>query len=220
MKTDAEMGDATGGAVPVSHATSDNAKLRRANTAAILLRLISSALCIIAMVVMVTNEQTKRLVFPANPPIVISRKAKYTDVKALVFYSYVNGVVAGYLLLHAIYSIFASFKSGSVRLRLWATFIVDQLMIYVLIAAASVATEVSYIAKEGATKVAWEPVCDMFGKFCDQVGGSLIACFFGILVLAALVVISAYQLFGSELRAPRPLERNDAYEKTTATPAP
>ncbi|KAG6544522.1 hypothetical protein Mapa_014040 [Marchantia paleacea] len=211
MKQDTEMGEATNGyigtpgTVPVSHAGNDSG-MRRMRTASILMRLTAMALCVTALVTMVTDKQTHYFNFASTT---IVKTAEYTNVLALKVFVYANGVVAGYSLLQALWTILAKSSYVTSKGQLWTTFFLDQLIVYVLIGVTAAATEVAYLAEKGEADVAWPKQCNNFGRFCSQVGASVIVCFAAILTLVFLAVVSAKQLFSHE--RPSRTTRKDGY---------
>ncbi|KAL2641914.1 hypothetical protein R1flu_009501 [Riccia fluitans] len=197
MKGDTEMGEvtngyvATPGTVPVSHAGGETS-LKRMSKAAIVLRFVAVALCVTSLATMVTDKQTHDFVL--TPDVVISKTAKYSSVVAIVAFVYTNAAVAGYSLLQAAFTLMTKSLPTS-KLQLWSTFVLDQLVVYVLLGVVGAATEVAYVAEQGEDKILWASQCENYTRFCSQVGASVIFCFMGILTLAAIAAISAKQLF-------------------------
>lgn len=63
------------------------------------------------------------------------------------------------------------------------------------LAAAAAAAESAYLSKRGQKEFQWIQVCDLFGKFCTQVGEGLVTAFLVSLCLITVSGLSAYHLF-------------------------
>ncbi|PNX85648.1 CASP-like protein gsvivt00013502001-like protein, partial [Trifolium pratense] len=55
----------------------------------------------------------------------------------------------------------------------WAIFSGDQVMAYITVAAVSAAAQSAVFAKLGQPELQWMKICNMYGKFCNQVGEGL-----------------------------------------------
>ncbi|KAL7103830.1 hypothetical protein ACP275_08G203900 [Erythranthe tilingii] len=152
-----------------------------------LLRVFPMALCVAALVIMLKDSQTNEY-----------GSLSYSDIGAFRYLVHASGVCAGYSLLSAV---FAAVPRPSTISRAWAFFLLDQLLTYVILAAAAISTEVVYLAYKGDASITWSRTCGSFGGFCRKATASVVITFVVTLCYAALSLISSYRLF-SKYEAP------------------
>ena len=70
-----------------------------------------------------------------------------------------------------------------------------QAMAYVTVAAVAAAAQSAVIAKLGQPELQWMMICNMYGKFCNQVGEGIASAFVVSLSMVVLSCISAFSLF-------------------------
>lgn len=68
-------------------------------------------------------------------------------------------------------------------------------MAYLTVAAVAAAAQSAVFAKLGQTELQWMKVCDMYGKFCNQVGEGVASSLIVSVTTVVLSVISAFNLF-------------------------
>nr|P0DI20.1 RecName: Full=CASP-like protein 2U2; Short=OlCASPL2U2 [Osmunda lancea] len=167
--------------------------------AGVFLRFVASLLSIAGLMLLVKDNQTVQQMVATEA---VTLETKYSDISAFVFLLYTNGLVAVYcffLALASVFSLIASARSG--KLAGWVTFVLDQGLAYVLLAAAAASTEVLYLAENGDLKTSWAEICSQFGHFCHMARASIVVSFLSMLAMAVLSVMSAQQLF-SKYRRP------------------
>ncbi|KAL6544691.1 hypothetical protein OROMI_023553 [Orobanche minor] len=98
----------------------------------------------------------------------IQKKANFTDMKALVGSVLFNKPLA------------------------WAIFSGDQVMTYLTLVAVAAAAQSAAFAKLGQSELQWMKICDMYDKFCNQIGQGIAS---GLLVGLSMVVLSAISAF-------------------------
>lgn len=72
-------------------------------------------------------------------------------------------------------------------------------MAYVMLAAVAAALQSAVFAKLGQPELQWMKICDMYGKFCNQVGEGIVSTLLvslGMVVLAAVSAFSLFRLYG------------------------
>ncbi|CAL0301093.1 unnamed protein product [Lupinus luteus] len=156
----------------------------------LVLRCVILGLGVLAVVLIGTDTQVKEI-------FSFQKKAKFTDMKALVFLVIANGLVACYSLIQGLCCV-VSMVRGSVlfsKTLAWAIFSGDQAMAYITVAAIAAAGQSAVIAKMGQPEVQWMKICDMYGKFCNQVGEGVVCAFVVSLSMMILSCISAFSLF-------------------------
>ncbi|XP_059663474.1 CASP-like protein 2B1 [Cornus florida] len=182
------------GNVPVFHGSNLRMVDRRVRLAELVLRCLICGLGVLAAVLVGTDTQVKEI-------FTIQKKAKFTDMKALVFLVIANGLAAAYSLVQVLRCV-VSMVRGSVLFNkplAWAIFSGDQLMAYLTLAAVAVAAQSSVIAKFGEPELQWMKVCDLYGKFCNQVGegiASAMAVSLSMVVLSGISAFSLFRLYG------------------------
>ncbi|OIS97336.1 PREDICTED: CASP-like protein 2B1 [Nicotiana attenuata] len=178
------------GNVPVYHGNNLNVIDRRVRVTELVLRCVICGLAILGAVLIATDTQVK-VIFS------IEKTAKFTDMKALVFLVIANGLAAAYSLVQVLRCILSMIR-GSVLFNkplAWAIFSGDQLMAYLTLAAVAAAAQSAVFAKLGQTELQWMKICNMYGKFCNQVGEGIASSLVVSLSMIVLSGISAFSLF-------------------------
>ncbi|CAL5184009.1 unnamed protein product [Lathyrus oleraceus] len=178
------------GTVPVYHSTDMKVFDRKIRITELVLRCVILGLGVLAVVLIVTDSQVR--VF-----FTLEKKAKFTDMKALVFLVVANALAAGYSLIQGLRCVVSMIK-GSVLFNkplAWAIFSGDQVMAYITVSAVAAAAQSAVFAKMGQPELQWMKICNMYGKFCNQVGEGLASAFLVSLSMVILSCISAFSLF-------------------------
>lgn len=68
-------------------------------------------------------------------------------------------------------------------------------MAYVTVAALAAAAQSAVFAKLGQPELQWMKICNMYGKFCNQVGEGIASTLFVSLSMVLVSCISAFNLF-------------------------
>ncbi|CAN8274922.1 unnamed protein product [Cochlearia groenlandica] len=163
---------------------------RRLRLTELLLRCSVTALSLLSLILVVTDTQVK-LIFT------IEKRAKYSDMKSLVFLVVANGIATVYSLLQSVRCLVGTMK-GTVLLRkslAWAIFSLDQGMAYMSVAAIAAAAESGLIGKNGEEKLQWMKLCNMYGKFCNRMSGGAAIALFASIAMVFVSCISAFSLF-------------------------
>ncbi|ESQ55802.1 hypothetical protein EUTSA_v10026264mg [Eutrema salsugineum] len=180
----------TPGNVAVYHGGKMKLIDRRLRLTELLLRCSVTVFTLLALILVVTDTQVKHI-------FTIERRAKYTDMKALVFLVVANGIAAVYSLLHSVRCLVGSMK-GSVLFSkplAWAIFSGDQAMAYMCVAAIAAAAESGLIGREGEEKLQWMKLCNMYGKFCDWMSVGVAIALLASIAMVFVSCISAFSLF-------------------------
>ncbi|KAJ4704073.1 CASP-like protein [Melia azedarach] len=178
------------GNVPVFHGTIMEVVDRRIRIVELILRCVICGLGVLAAVLVATDTQVKEI-------FSIQKKARYTDMKALVFLVIANGIAAAYSLLQVLRCVIAMIK-GSVLFNkplAWAIFSGDQVMAYLTVAAVAASVQSAVFAKLGQPELQWMKICNMYGKFCNQVGEGIASALLVSLSMVVMSCISAFSLF-------------------------
>lgn len=75
------------------------------------------------------------------------------------------------------------------------TLVCMKVMAYVTVAAVAAAGQSGMLAKVGQAELQWMELCNMYGKFCNQVGEGMATAFVVSLSMVVLSCISAFSLF-------------------------
>ncbi|KAF2306051.1 hypothetical protein GH714_010580 [Hevea brasiliensis] len=181
--------------VPVYHGTNLKVIDRRVRLAELVLRCLICGLGVLAAVLVGTDTQVKEI-------FSIQKEARFTDMKALVFLVIANGITAAYSLLQGVRCVVGMVR-GSVLFSkplAWAIFSGDQVMAYLTVAAVAAAAQSAVFAKVGQPELQWMKICNMYGKFCNQVGegiGSALLVSLGMVVLSSISAFSLFRLYGA-----------------------
>ncbi|KAH7572662.1 hypothetical protein JRO89_XS04G0287200 [Xanthoceras sorbifolium] len=178
------------GKVPVYHGNIMKVIDRRIRVAELVLRCVICGLGVLAAVLVGTDTQVKEI-------FTIQKKAKFTDMKALVFLVIANGIVATYSLVQSVRCVVGMIR-GSVLFNkplAWAIFSGDQVMAYLTVAAVATAAQSAVFAKLGQPELQWMKICNLYGRFCNQVGEGIASALLASLSMVVLSCISAFSLF-------------------------
>ncbi|KAL9277933.1 hypothetical protein ACSQ67_024842 [Phaseolus vulgaris] len=160
------------GTVPVYHGTKLKVLDRRVRIAEMVLRGVSLGIGVLAIVLVVTDSQVKEF-------FSFQKKAKFTDMKALVFLVIANGLTVGYSLIQGLRCV---------------------VMAYLSVAAVAAALQSGMIGRAGQAELQWMKVCNMYGKFCNRMGegiGSALVVSLSMVVLSCISAFSLFRLYGS-----------------------
>ncbi|XP_050230552.1 casparian strip membrane protein 5-like [Mercurialis annua] len=153
-----------------------------------ILRVVALVTTLASAIIMATTNET--LPFATR---FIRFRAVYYDLPTLTFFVVANFVVSGYLLLSLPLSIFNVVRSRAKNSRI-LLIIFDTVMLDLLMAGASAAAAIVYLAHNGNTITNWFAICRQFYSFCRRISGSLIGSFVGVAVLILLILMSASAL--------------------------
>ncbi|KAG5404296.1 hypothetical protein BRARA_C01791 [Brassica rapa] len=163
---------------------------RKVRLTELILRCLVCALALISAILVATDTQVKEV-------FTIQKKAKYTDMKALVLLVVVNGIAAAYSLVHGVRCVVGMMK-GSVLFSkplAWAIFSGDQAVAYLTVASVGAAAQSAAFAKLGEPELQWMKICTMYGKFCNQVGEGIATALLASIGMVMISCISAFGLF-------------------------
>ncbi|XP_043718009.1 CASP-like protein 1D1 [Telopea speciosissima] len=159
------------------------------------LRILLFTASLTAMVVMVTSNQTKLIQtpmysFPIPAKFTYSPSYKYFVVALSLstLYSILSGIASSWIL--------ANPCSSKKLLKFYLALIShDVLMLGAVAAATGCAGAVGYIGLKGNSHANWSEICDVYDKFCRHIGASVVVSLFASLLLASLVMLSAYSVY-------------------------
>ncbi|XP_048574583.1 CASP-like protein 2B1 [Triticum urartu] len=159
----------------------------------LVLRCLVGGFGAVAAALVVTDSQTRNF-------FSLERRAKYTDMKALVLLVAANGAAVGYSLLQAARCAVAMARGGgalvmSSRALAWSVFSGDQLLAYAMLAATAAALQSSLLGKLGQPELQWMGICGLYGAFCRQVGAGIACAVVAGLAAVLLASFSAFNLF-------------------------
>lgn len=163
---------------------------RRLKVAEVVLRWVIFGLGVLAAALVGSDTQVRKF-------LSFEKKAKFTDMKALVFLVISNGIAAGYSLIQGVRCVVSMIK-GSVlfdKALAWAIFSCDQVMAYVTLAAVAAAAQSAVLGEFGQSELQWMKICNLYGKFCSQVGEGMASSFVVSLGMVGLSGLSAFNLF-------------------------
>ncbi|KAL2341381.1 hypothetical protein Fmac_009321 [Flemingia macrophylla] len=178
------------GPIPVNHSTNVKVFDSRTKITELVLRCVILGLGVLSAVLVGTDSQVKEF-------FSIQKEAKFTDMKSLVFLVAANVLAAGYSSIQGLRCIISMVRGRALFSKplAWAIFSGDQVMAYVTMAAVAAAGQSGMLAKVGQPELQWMKICNMYGKFCNQVGQGIATAFLVSLSMVMLSCISAFSLF-------------------------
>lgn len=70
-----------------------------------------------------------------------------------------------------------------------------QVMAYVTVAAVAATAQSAVISKLGQPELQWMKICNMYGKYCNQIGEGIASALLVSLSMVAISCMSAFSLF-------------------------
>lgn len=178
------------GNVPVYHSSKLQMIDRRIRITELVLRCLICGLALVSALLIGTDSQVREI-------FTIRKRAKFTDMKALIFLVVANGLAAAYSLVQVLRCV-VSMVRGTVLFNkplAWVIFSGDQVMTYLTLAAVSAAAQSAVFSKFGQTQLQWMKICTLYGKFCNQIGEGIASSVLAGISMVALSAISAFSLF-------------------------
>ncbi|XP_042516475.1 CASP-like protein 2B1 [Macadamia integrifolia] len=193
MSSSGSMGIGVGvspGNVIVYHGSNLKGVDRRVRVAELVLRCIICGLGVLAAALVASDTQVREI-------FSIQKKAKFTDMKALVFLVIANGIAAAYSFIQGLRCALSMIRGNILfnRTLAWAIFSGDQVMAYVTVAAVAAALQSAVIGELGQPELEWMKTCNIYRKFCNQVGEGIVSATVVSLSMVTLSCISAFNLF-------------------------
>ncbi|KAL0921725.1 hypothetical protein M5K25_008826 [Dendrobium thyrsiflorum] len=136
---------------------------RKLRVGEMVLRLVVLGLGVTAVALLVSASQVRTF-------FSLEKKARFSDMKVLVFLVVANGVAAGHSLLQGIYCVVRMMKGSVVSSKglAWVIFSCDQVMAYVTLSASAAAVQTAVLGNFGQSELEWMKTCNLFRKFCTQ----------------------------------------------------
>ncbi|BAT87345.1 CASP-like protein [Vigna angularis] len=160
-------------------------------TCDLVLRLLAFLLTLVAAVVIGADKQTATVpikLVESMPPLYVPVAAKWHYLSAFVYFVGANAMACAYATLSLLLSI------GNRRKWMETVItVLDTLMVALLFSSNGAAIAVGLLGLQGNSHVHWNKVCNMFGKFCDQVAASLFISLLGSITFLLLLLLP--QLF-------------------------
>ena len=148
----------------------------------------------VAAIVMAVAKQTEIVsvvIAPTLPPLPIPVTAKVSYSSAYVFFIVTNGIVCGYSVLSLVIS--SANKGRRQGLALLIT-VMDIVVLSLLFSSLGAAGAVGVVGERGITKVGWNKVCDVYGKFCSHIIAAIAISFLGTIFYLSLVLSTVVSL--------------------------
>lgn len=159
------------------------------------LRALLFAVTLSGLIVLATAKQTVLVPFPLAPQILLPVPAKFKDSPALIYLLVAFCVTCFYSLLTALSSI--RFISGSLSSAktLFLLVLLDMLYAAIMASATGSGGGVAWIGLKGNSHTRWNKICNVYGKFCRHIGGSVFLGLVASIVLVLLAALNAYSLY-------------------------
>ncbi|KDP39843.1 hypothetical protein JCGZ_04188 [Jatropha curcas] len=119
--------------------------------------------------------------------------AEYDDIETFRFFTFANGIASGYLVLSLPFSIVCIVRPYATGPRLFLI-IFDSVAMALIVAAASAATAIAYLAHNGNSDANWNAICNQFTDFCQSSSSAIVASFIAAVMLLFLIILSAVAL--------------------------
>lgn len=160
----------------------------------VILRFLAFALTLVAAIVVGVDKQTKLVsmtVASTLPPISVPVTAKWHYMSAFVYFVVANAVACAYAALSLLLVLATRGAKKGLGLMIIT---LDLVMVALLFSSGGAALAVGLIGYEGNSHVQWNKVCNVFGRFCNQVAGAVVVSLLGSAVFLLLVLLAAINL--------------------------
>ncbi|KAJ6911776.1 CASP-like protein 1E1 [Populus alba x Populus x berolinensis] len=162
-----------------------------ARTCDLLLRVLALVLTLAAAIVLGVDKQTKVVpikILDTLPPISLPVSAKWHYLPAFTYSVASNAIACSYAALSLALSV--SGKKGMMSIVV----VLDLLMVALLFSSNGAALAIGLMGYQGNSHVRWTKVCNVFGRFCNQVAVSISLSLLGSIVFLLLVGITSLRL--------------------------
>lgn len=160
----------------------------------VMLRFLAFALTLVAAIVVGVDKQTKLVsmtVASTLPPISVPVTAKWHYMSAFVYFVVANAVACAYAALSLLLVLATRGAKKGLGLMIIT---LDLVMVALLFSSGGAALAVGLIGYEGNSHVQWNKVCNVFGRFCNQVAGAIVVSLLGSAAFLLLVLLAAINL--------------------------
>ncbi|XP_019462726.1 PREDICTED: CASP-like protein 1D2 [Lupinus angustifolius] len=157
----------------------------------VILRFLLFAASLVAVVVMVTSNETELVLYKGRP---VPQPAKFRYSPAFVYFVAAFSVSGLYSIITTLASL-SVIKKPELKTKLLLHFIfLDVLILGIIASATGTAGGVAYVGLKGNKHVGWLKICNVYDKFCKHTGGSIAVALFGTIVTVFLIWLSAYNI--------------------------
>ncbi|KAG6513374.1 hypothetical protein ZIOFF_023698 [Zingiber officinale] len=155
-------------------------------------RALSLAFAAMAALLVGLDRETETVVF-------IRRTATARDLTALWVMTVTASVAAGYHFLQLCRCMASAGlgRSSSLQSKLaaWLQFLLDQGAAYATFLTTMAGLQGSLVGVFGVHKLQWMKLCNIYGRFCREIGGGVICALVATFTMAIVAAISAHRLF-------------------------
>ncbi|XP_027121126.1 CASP-like protein 1E2 [Coffea arabica] len=160
----------------------------------VILRFLAFASTLVAAIVLGVDKQTKLVsmtVVSTLPPITVPVTAKWHYMSAFVYFVVANVVACAYAALSLLLVLGNRGAKKGLALMIIT---LDLVMVALLFSGGGAALAVGLIGYRGNSHVQWNKVCNVFGRFCDQVAGAIGVSLLGSAAFLLLVLLAMINL--------------------------
>ncbi|CAH9071788.1 unnamed protein product [Cuscuta epithymum] len=159
-------------------------------------RVLAFANTFAAALVLGVDKQTKLIdiqIVSTLPPVSVPVTANWKYMSAFVYFVVVNSIACAYAAVSLVLMLVAR---GAKSSRMTSLFLIisDLLMMGLLFSGVGATAAVGLLGFTGNSHLRWNKVCNVFGKFCAQVGGAIFVSFAGATFFLLLVLLAALKL--------------------------
>ncbi|KAB1217513.1 hypothetical protein CJ030_MR4G028394 [Morella rubra] len=149
----------------------------------ICLRILAIGTALASACVILTSKQSMEIVG-------ITFTARYSDSPTTKFFAFANAIAGVFCALSILYLLCFCLR-GPNPTNYYYLFLHDLCMMSLVLAGCASETAVGYIGRYGNSHAGWSPICDHFGKFCNQTMTSVVLSYLALSFLLALTIMSA-----------------------------
>ncbi|CAH9099476.1 unnamed protein product [Cuscuta europaea] len=156
-------------------------------------RVLAFANTFAAALVLGVDKQTKLIdiqIVSTLPPVSVPVTANWKYMPAFVYFVVANSIACAYAAVSLVLMVVARGQ------KMTSLFLIisDLLMMVLLFSGVGAAAAVGLLGFTGNSHLQWNKVCNVFGKFCAQVGGAIFVSFAGATFFLLLVLLATLKL--------------------------
>ncbi|KAK7292317.1 hypothetical protein RIF29_08095 [Crotalaria pallida] len=157
----------------------------------VILRFLLFAASLVTVVVMVTSNETKLVLFQGIP---VPQPAKFGYSPAFIYFVTAFSVSGLYSIITTLASL-SVVKKPHLKTNFLLHFIFwDSLILGIIASATGAVGGVAYVGLKGNKHLGWGKICGTYDKFCSHTAGSFAVALFGCVVTLLLIWLSAYAM--------------------------
>ncbi|XP_021905002.1 CASP-like protein 1E2 [Carica papaya] len=171
-------------------------KNRKVNGFELMMRVLGVVLTLVAAIILGVNKQTKLVsleLLPNLPPVYVPATAKAHYLSAFVYCTVINAMACAYGVVSMVLLTRKKVRKSGVMMMMIT--VIDLVMVALLFSSNGAAAAIGLMGYEGNSRLRWNKVCNVFGKFCVQVAVAIVLSLLACVVFLCLVLFALFTIY-------------------------